>query len=90
MGISQKAAVALDILPMLEAEAKERQREAGGDHGNQHTGGKVAVNPRVDEPPTQKQPQVIEQAAKIVGVNKQYIQDMKTISRDAPLLHVIT
>jgi hypothetical protein len=36
---------------MLELEAKARQKAAGGDRGNQHTGGKLAVTPIVEEPP---------------------------------------
>ncbi len=42
---SQRAAVAVELKPMYEAQAKERMRAAGGDRGNQHTGGKVAVDP---------------------------------------------
>lgn len=34
---SQRAALAVKLLPMLEKAAKERQRAAGGNHGNQHT-----------------------------------------------------
>lgn len=37
-------------------EAKERQREAGGDHGNQYTGGKVAVSATMQQPPEEKKP----------------------------------
>ena len=64
------AAVALDILPMLEAEAKERQRAVGGNHGNQHTGGQSAVMPisaQAAEPGL-----AIGQATKIVGASKTY------------------
>ncbi len=39
----QKAMIAFHALDMFEAEAKKRQIAAGGDHGNQYTGGKVAV-----------------------------------------------
>src|SRR4051794_12818632 len=84
---SQKAAVAHDMLPMLEAEAKERQITAGKERAataERNDAGQL--NPRVDEAgkPQEKQPQAIEQAAKLVGVNKQYVQDMKTIAKTAP------
>jgi len=41
--------VATDILPMFEAEAKERQREAGGWRGNQYE--EVAVVALLPQPP---------------------------------------
>ena len=40
---SQKACIAVEIEPMFAEEAKARQQAAGGDRGNQYTGGKVAV-----------------------------------------------
>jgi len=79
---SQKAAVAHEMLPMLEKEAKERQRAAGGDHGNQYTGGKVAGFQQIGK--AVEPLHSVEQAAKAVGVNKQYVSDMKTIERKAP------
>ena len=68
-------------LTMYEAEAKERQRLSGGDHGNQHTGGKLADVPRVEQP---AEPRSIERAASAFGVGKQYIADIKRIEREAP------
>ncbi|HCE68367.1 MAG: hypothetical protein A2X82_06945 [Geobacteraceae bacterium GWC2_55_20] len=75
------------MLPLLEAEAKERQRLAGASHtGNQHTGiTKLEVVQLVAQPP-EPSPRSIEAAAKAVGVNKKYVADMKTIARVAPML----
>jgi hypothetical protein len=77
----------------LAVEAKERQREAGGDHGNQYTGGKVAVVENFPQPPadTGKQKDADatrsrQQAAVIVGTNAHYVSDAKRIQRDAPEL----
>ncbi len=78
----------------MAVEAKERQRLAGGDHGNQYTGGKVAVVENFPQPPvdngkqkdakTNKESR--QQAAVIVGTNAHYVSDAKRIQRDAPEL----
>lgn len=74
---SQKAVIALDILPMLEAEAKERQR--GGQGG-------ILLDQRVDQANGNRAPQAAEQAAAIVGTNRQYVADVKSIAQSAPEL----
>lgn len=78
--IHQKAAIALDILPMLEEEAKERQRLAGGDHGNQHTGGKVAVSAEPQQPPDEPKGRAAEQAAALVGASARNVYRVKKIA----------
>ena len=66
---------------MLEAEAKERQRAHGGTApGKPKEESLVPLVEQVIEPT----PRSIEAAAKAVGVNKQYVSDMKTIAREAP------
>lgn len=47
----EDASLVLKLEPLYAAEAKRRQASAGGDHGNQHTGGKVALSQKSDEPP---------------------------------------
>ena len=69
---SQRAVVALDILPMLEAEARERQLATL----KQNTDSQL-VDYRENGKST-------EQAAAITGTNRQYVSDAKTIARDAP------
>lgn len=78
---SQKAACSLDALPFFEAEAKERQRDAGGDHGNQYTGGKVAVVQKIAPVARQK---ARDQAAEAFQTNRQYVSDAKRIKQEAP------
>lgn len=53
---SQRAMVAANASEYHVNEARERQRAAGGDHGNQHTGGKVAVPANLREPTDDKKP----------------------------------
>jgi len=92
---SQKAVIAMEIEPMLAQEAKERQRLAGGDKKSEKakkadqpqdivvsaTGkGKKSLKQKIAEPI----PQARDQAAKIVGTNKQYVSDVKKIKETAP------
>ena len=70
---SQKAAVAVEILPWLEKKAKERQRlsRGRGKKGTQTIAGVSKGEAR-------------EQAAQIVKANRQYIQDAKKLSKEDP------
>jgi len=74
---SQRAAIAVDILPMLEAEAKERQRlsQGRGKKGSQ----KVDYLKLEEGKSTQ-------QAAKMFNTNRQYISDAKKLKCEAPEL----
>lgn len=68
---SQRAVVALEILPMLEDEAKERQ-------------GKRTDLASVKEL-TEVQPQrAAQEAAKIANTNRQYVSDAKKLQQQAP------
>lgn len=79
LSASQRAAVAVEILPMLEEAARERQAEAGHRYGERH--------------PKQELPELIpealagdsrEQAAALTGANSRYISDAKRIAEQAP------
>ena len=72
---SQKAAVAVEILPWLEKEAKGRQRfsRGRGKKGTQRIAGVSKGEAR-------------EQAAKIFGTNRQYVQDAKKLHQENPEL----
>lgn len=95
LSASQKAAVAVDVLPLLEAEAKERQRAALS-QGNVTQGktGWETIRPRLDESsedkpsPVDPAPQLVgrsdEQAAKAVGVSRSYVAQAKAIKEEAP------
>jgi len=77
---SQKAVVGYRMLPVLEDEAKERQRRAGGDRRSvDHCG---SVVPMLEQ--LKRHPSSIELAARTVGVSKQYVADVKAIAKVAP------
>ncbi len=75
----QKAIIAVDILPMLEVEAKERQRE----HAQTAPGKAKTLDQNFDQV-SSRAPQAAEQAASIVGSNRQYVSDAKRIVQQAP------
>ena len=70
---SQRAAVALDILPMLEDEARERM-----------TSGVNQYSPVEIIPPPSEQGKARDQAASIVGTNGRYVSDAKVIKEKSP------
>lgn len=70
---SQKAAIAQDVLPKLEAEARERVVEAA----RTKWGGNISV-------PFDGQGEARQQAAALLDVNPRYISDAKRIKNDAP------
>lgn len=72
---SQKAVIACDILPMLEAEARVRQVALAGTRRNGD------LDQKVDQG---RAPQATAQAAAIVGTNRQYVSDVKAIAQAAP------
>ena len=82
------ATVGVELLPHLEREAKARQRAAGGDRGNQYTGGKVAVDQKFYQPPlpetTARAAQSLDIAAKLTGTNRQYVADAKKLKEQNP------
>jgi len=89
---SQAATVGVELLPHLEREAKARQRAAGGDRGNQYTGGKVAVGQKIDQaapestaPETPRRAdRALDIAAKLTGTNRQYVADAKKLKEQNP------
>lgn len=72
---SQKAAIATKSLPLLEAEAKQRQVSALK---------KGSEKPDVEKIPQRDAGRSVEKAAKAVGVNPRYISDAKAIKEKAP------
>lgn len=75
---SQRAVVALEVLPMLEEEAKARQVQSGIDFGR---GGKVG---QIFDQPIDRGPRASDVAAQLVGTNRQYVSDAKAIATKAP------
>lgn len=74
-----RGVLTLQLKPLYAAEAKRRQSEAGGDHGNQHTGGKTALSQKSDEPPLRTD----EQLAKLAGVSRDTIRKIEVIETEA-------
>lgn len=79
---SQCAAIALDVLPMLEDEARERQRLAGGDRKSEDY--QKSVSQKIDE--AISQPKSTQQAAQLFQTNRQYVSDAKRIKEQDPVL----
>ena len=73
---SQRAVIALDLLPLLEREAKERQRQSNG------RGKKVRKN----SVPFPENSEAAENAARITKSNAKYIRSAKQIKEQAPEL----
>ncbi len=73
---SQKAVVALEILPWLEKEASERQVKLAGTRPSKDLTQKVGEGKHIGE--------ATEQAAKITGTNRQYVADMKPVKELTP------
>jgi hypothetical protein len=76
---SQRAAVAAEMLPMLEQEAKDRQRT----HAGTAPGRKGTLGQKVDG----VNGRAAQQAAKLAGTNRQYVSSAKRILEAAPDLH---
>jgi hypothetical protein len=71
---SQRAVVAVDLLPVLEQEAKERQRRS---QGRGKKGGK-------ELPGNSSKGKASQVAARIAKTNRQYVQEVKKIRQTAP------
>jgi len=79
---SQKAVIALDIMPMLEVEAKERQgRRVDLEQDGSDLFGNIVQKIEQCDANANK---ANEQAATIVGTNRQYVADVKRLAQDAP------
>lgn len=76
---TQKAALAVDLLPALEERARERQRAAGKLYGENHPQELPAILPEALGPKEARQ-----EAAALVGVGARYVSDAKAIATEAP------
>lgn len=86
---AQKAAIAVEALPLLEEQAKKRQQQAGQQFGRGHNAESLNA-PAMDRPSSQLPQKIAEameartQAATLTGTNRQYVSDAKKIAQDAP------
>jgi ParB-like chromosome segregation protein Spo0J len=85
---SQKAAVSTESLPMIMAEAKERQRINGGDRKSEdyQKSNVQKVAQAIDEPTIEESKRSREVAAELTGTNPEYVRLASNIKRDAPEL----
>lgn len=79
---SQKAVVALDLERYLAVEAKARMAAGGGDKRSQAAQSGL----QKIETPIQPPLHAAQQAADLVGTNRQYVSDAKTLATTAPEL----
>lgn len=79
----QKAGVSVDILPLLEKEARERQK-AAGQHGSEGGRGNAKTPSQKIDEGFSNEGRATAQAAKITGTNRQYVADMKKYQQEAP------
>ena len=71
----------LEEKEIVARQAKERQRAAGGDHGNQYTGGKLAVTPNLGE--AADKGETLEILAQDIPLGKESLRKLDVINRKA-------
>ena len=74
---TELAQMAMVVEKQVAVEAKEAQINAGGDHGNQFTGGKLAVSSNLNEAATPIR--TASKAAESIGVSENTYRDMKLV-----------
>lgn len=80
---SQRAACAIDALPIYEAEARERQKVAGGDRKSEtYRGGAESLGAGLPQP--LRAAKSSENAAAGFGVSARYVSDAKRVSEARP------
>jgi ParB-like chromosome segregation protein Spo0J len=83
---SQKAAVATEFLPQLEAAAKARQKASGGDRKSsksQESSGENRLLQNCSNR-SERSETAVEEAAKIVDVSPRYVADAKRLKEEDP------
>jgi hypothetical protein len=80
---SQRAVIAHNMLPLLGAEAKERQREAGREHAGNLRNQDPRLIQQVAQPDEKRKPS-IQIAADLVVANKEYVRRIKHTAKVAP------
>jgi len=81
---AQKAAIATDVLPMLETEARQRQKELAGTRPNSDAPDLPAFVPEGQGDNSPPKGESREKAAELVGVAARYVSDAKRIQQQAP------
>ena len=78
---AQKAAIAVEALPLLEKQAKERQRQAGEQFGR---GQEQKLVEKIPQAMAEESSKSRDQAAALTGSNSHYVSDAKKIAVEAP------
>jgi hypothetical protein len=78
----QRATCAIEALPVLETEAKERQRE----HGQTAPGKTKTLSQNIDEVFDENNGRATQQAAALFDTNRQYVSDAKKLNSESPEL----
>jgi len=83
---SQRAAIALELLPQYEAAAKERQRRRGGNQPRLQSAHDVVAGRQVAPSRTarDKDSEARQQAARALGVSARYVSDLKLVQAKKP------
>lgn len=72
---SQRAAVGADMMPMLKAEARERQKE----HGGTAPGRGKTLTQKIEQVKDKNENTAAARAAAVTGTNRQYVSDARSI-----------
>lgn len=75
------AAVAAELEPLFAADAKRRQKEAGGDRKSEKA---KSVVQKIEQPILVNDRKANAEAAQAVGVNRQYVAEAKKMKEQAP------
>lgn len=90
LSAGQRAAVAVEALPYLEEEARERQRKAASEGGKRsgetRRGAEAKVEEILPQPSRDRAPQATEEAAALTGTSGRYVSDAKKIKAHDPEL----
>lgn len=78
---AQKAAIAVEALPLLQKQAKERQRQAGEQFGR---GQEQKLVEKIPQAMAEESSKSRDQAAALTGSNSHYVSDAKKIAVEAP------
>jgi N6-adenosine-specific RNA methylase IME4 len=77
----QRAAAAVNTLPLYEAEAKKRQAAAGGDKKSDAA---KSVSQKIEQPISENSRKASQQVAEQFNTNRQYVSDMKKLREEDP------
>jgi hypothetical protein len=84
LSTTQRALLAVELKPVFAAEAKERQRQAGRDHGRGQPSEQLVQKVVQAIPDNTMENKAAEQAARATGANRDYVRIVKKLENEAP------